>query len=1141
MHVKQQQKAKKTSLFSNWKGTSKPENNVFQSGPYIPGSFPKDSSSNHSRQNSTTSSGYSSQAKTSNPSLIRSSSDDFAFSVHSHHINGNGFASAVNNLDFLSEHDINLRFEALLDDMNLNESAKTGLRSRPLIQKKEMLKMHLKKDTLQPKSKFVTPSDYIHALANCSELSSSKLFTLIESLRVSLNNNPLSWLKEFGVNGLQHILNIMRSAYENLNDKNAKLLHEGIKCLKAFMNNTVGLKQVLDQPYGLFSISRAIISDYPNMMKDAVALLACVCLIDHEKVLKAISRAYETSSSEAHKEVAKGIHLRDRFSCIMDGFKDRANIPLMTACMQLINAIIAHDELEYKICLRNEMMRSGFCEVIKSLPVPKERDSPRSDTGHGEASDKTENKMHDLEVQMCVFYDTQNEDYNEFTSRFDEKAEYTFENPFYCFEQIFETVKGTPACHSFRSILHGLLLIRPTADEHIRNAYFMLIEDAVTQLVLYKRTTNDPDFRYKGRVDIDVDVIHEKMEQFLKESEKVSKGAEKRLNAALTEKVEAEAKCHQLQQKCDKLQKQLEEIAKARPVINGPSGGYPCALPGSAAMAPIPVNASSSSPPVPGRGSNIPPPPPPPRGSVLPIPPPPPMPGMSMPPPPPPMPGMTSSCPPPPPPPPGGAFAPMRPTAPVIPSYLPPIKEFKPGTPLKKVNWKKITPTKISEQSIWVSIDDRAIRDSEKLFEGLKDKFSSVRARNMNKLNLNQDSMSSKKMRSLKVMDPNAAQKLLITFGSLKMSPEDLLRNILTVNESQLNEAVLQELIKYFPQPNELSKLEEYRRDFDNLHDAEQLALTLGSVKKLAPRLNAISFKLKFNESVQDIKPHLVSATAACEEIRKAKSFARVLQLILMIGNYMNAGSNNAQAYAFDISFLPKLISTKAADNQTTLLHYLTEVIEAKYPECLRFPEDLHHLDDAARVSPDQLAKNLTSMKTSIRALETDLKNFKPHSSNDMFGVIMSKFVVQAKEQHEMLQSMYSKMDRLYSSLADYFVFEAKKYTLEEFFNDIKIFKDQFQESYREIQRRREEKERQEKARLAKEAAEKDRMMRRNQQQANVSKNSFVNMEREEEGVMDNLLTALKTGKAFADTRRRRVRQTAASSSCNSQGSKYPV
>ena len=54
-----------------------------------------------------------------------------------------------------------------------------------------------------------------------------------------------------------------------------------------------------------------------------------------------------------------------------------------------------------------------------------------------------------------------------------------------------------------------------------------------------------------------------------------------------------------------------------------------------------------------------------------------------------------------------------------------------------------------------------------------------------------------------------------------------------------------------------------------------------------------------------------MAATAACEEVRKSKKFAKLLELILLIGNIMNTGSKNAQSVGFDISYLPKLNNTK--------------------------------------------------------------------------------------------------------------------------------------------------------------------------------------------------------------------------------------
>lgn len=81
----------------------------------------------------------------------------------------------------------------------------------------------------------------------------------------------------------------------------------------------------------------------------------------------------------------------------------------------------------------------------------------------------------------------------------------------------------------------------------------------------------------------------------------------------------------------------------------------------------------------------------------------------------------------------------------------------------------------------------------------------------------------------------------------------------------------------------------------------------MGTVPRLRPRLNAILFKLLFNEQVENIKPEIVSVTAACEEVRKSESFSSLLEITLLVGNFMNAGSRNAGAFGFNISFLCKV------------------------------------------------------------------------------------------------------------------------------------------------------------------------------------------------------------------------------------------
>lgn len=51
----------------------------------------------------------------------------------------------------------------------------------------------------------------------------------------------------------------------------------------------------------------------------------------------------------------------------------------------------------------------------------------------------------------------------------------------------------------------------------------------------------------------------------------------------------------------------------------------------------------------------------------------------------------------------------------------------------------------------------------------------------------------------------------------------------------------------------------------------------------------------------------IVAATAALEEVKQSGKFAKVLELILLMGNYMNAGSRNEQTVGFEFNFITKV------------------------------------------------------------------------------------------------------------------------------------------------------------------------------------------------------------------------------------------
>lgn len=457
----------------------------------------------------------------------------------------------------------------------------------------------------------------------------------------------------------------------------------------------------------------------------------------------------------------------------------------------------------------------------------------------------------------------------------------------------------------------------------------------------------------------------------------------------------------------------------------------------------------------------------------------------------------------------------------ILPHYLKPKKKFDVDGPMKRANWKAIIPQKLSEKAFWVKCQEDKLA-SEDIFAGLAAKFSSKPIKKPEKDLVDKPS-NAKKNVDLRVIDGKSAQNILILLGgSLKHWSHDQIKQcILRCDTTVLNSNIIQQLIQYLPPPDQLKRLQEIKNTGDELSGAEKFAATLGEIKRLVPRLHSINFKLCVADMVQDVKPDIVAGTAACDEVKTSKKFAKILELILLFGNYMNSGSKNGQAFGFEISFLTKLTNTKDLENKQTLLHYMVETIESKFPELLNFGEELPHVEKAARVSIENIQKTMHQMTTSLKNLKSDLENSKvPQSPDDKFVDVMGDFAVQCNDQVEVLVKMKNKMETYYKEVGEYFAFDTNKYPMEEFFSDIKTFKELFTQAYRDNVKAREDEEKERRKREARELAQRQSQDRQQRKLALVD----IDAVQTQEGVMDSLLDALQSGSAFGNRDQRRKR-----------------
>lgn len=371
--------------------------------------------------------------------------------------------------------------------------------------------------------------------------------------------------------------------------------------------------------------------------------------------------------------------------------------------------------------------------------------------------------------------------------------------------------------------------------------------------------------------------------------------------------------------------------------------------------------------------------------------------------------------------------------------------KFGSNVPMKIINWQAIAPNMLSKSCVWSKCQTDEL-PSEDIFAKLAENFCLKPAK---KLGFGQNSTV-----NLRVLDTRAAQALLILLRvqQKNSSHEQLKQYILHCDTSMLNVDSVGGLIKCIPQPHQIEQLKKLKKDGVKLVDAEEFLASLCDIERLIPRLNSIKFKIGYNDMVQNLQPDISVGMAACEEVIASYKFAKIIALILSIGNYMNSHTANGHAVGFELRILAKLNDIRGTDNKQTIVTFLVDTIESQYPELLNFGDDLIHVNKAASLKVKNVEETIQRLKEATECLDKELEYTNVSQlSDDRFADVMSPFSRQCWEQLEILTKMMNDMQNAYKKVSEYFTFDISKYPMEQCFSDIKIFKDLFAQEFTKI------------------------------------------------------------------------------------------
>ncbi|XP_006864659.1 PREDICTED: disheveled-associated activator of morphogenesis 1 isoform X1 [Chrysochloris asiatica] len=985
--------------------------------------------------------------------------------------------------------ELDAMFSELVDELDLTDKHREAMFALPA-EKKWQIYCSKKKDQEENKGATSWPEFYIDQLNSMAARKSllalekeeeEERSKTIESLKTALRTKPMRFVTRFiDLDGLSCILNFLKTMdYETSESR----IHTSlIGCIKALMNNSQGRAHVLAHSESINVIAQSLSTENIKTKVAVLEILGAVCLVPggHKKVLQAMLH-YQKYASE-----------RTRFQTLMNDLdkstgRYRDEVSLKTAIMSFINAVLSQgagvESLDFRLHLRYEFLMLGIQPIIDKL---REHDNST------------------LDRHLDFFEMLRNEDELEFAKRF-ELVHIDTKSATQMFELTRKRLTHSEAYPHFMSILHHCLQM-PYKRSGNTVQYWLLLDRIIQQIVIQNDKGQDPDstplenFNIKNVVRMlvnenEVKQWKEQAEKMRKEHNELQQKLEKKERECDAKTQEKEEMMQTLNKMKEKLEKETSEHKQVKQQVADLTAQLQ-ELNRRAVCASVPVGPSPGAPGGPFPSSVL--------GAILPPPPPPPLPNGMTPPPAPPLP--PGGPPPPPGPPPLGGI--MPPPGAPLGLALKKKNIPQPTNALKSFNWCKLPENKL-EGTVWTEIDDTKVFKILDL-EDLERTFSAYQ-RQQKEADAIDDTLSSKfKVKELSVIDGRRAQNCNILLSRLKLSNDEIKRAILTMDEQEdLPKDMLEQLLKFVPEKSDIDLLEEHKHELDRMAKADRFLFEMSRINHYQQRLQSLYFKKKFAERVAEVKPKVEAIRSGSEEVFSSSALKQLLEVVLAFGNYMNKGQRG-NAYGFKISSLNKIADTKSSiDKNITLLHYLITIVEKKYPKVLNLNEELQDIPEAAKVNMTELDKEISTLRSGLKAVETELEYQKSQSPQpgDKFVSVVSQFITVASFSFSDVEDLLAEAKDLFAKAVKHFGEEAGKIQPDEFFGIFDQFLQAVSEAKQENENMRKRKEEEERrARMEaqlKEQRERERKMRKAKENG------------EESGEFDDLVSALRSGEVF--------------------------
>lgn len=298
------------------------------------------------------------------------------------------------------------------------------------------------------------------------------------------------------------------------------------------------------------------------------------------------------------------------------------------------------------------------------------------------------------------------------------------------------------------------------------------------------------------------------------------------------------------------------------------------------------------------------------------------------------------------------------------------------------------------------------------------------------------------------LLDSKRSMNIGIFLKQFKKSAEHIIEDILKGKCDLYDSEALQELLKMSPEPEEVKKLKAFSGEITKLSLADSFMYMLIQVPNYSLRIEAMVLKKDFSPSYSSLNRDMMIIRLATKELLSCEQLHSILYLVLQAGNIMNAGGYAGNAVGFKLSSLLRLADTKANKPGMNLLHFVALEAQKKDAELLTFSEKLHHVNEAARLSTENMDAEFHTLLTKTKTLKDQVKKDAELSQQ------MEQFLQNAVKELKELEKHKVELQKEGNTLIDFFCEDKETMKLDECFQIFRDFCDKFNKAVKDNKER---------------------------------------------------------------------------------------